>query len=182
MGARRLQHALVAGEIALAVVLVTGAVLLARSFSNLYEQGPGFRPSKLKSMYISLPTYEHQIRNGDEWQRIAGGLYQRTLAAVASAPGIQGVASVSHLPLAGFYYLSDFEVEGFSTDRNDPPRAIDRAVSSTYHETIGVPLREGRYFNAFDRAGSLPVVLVNEQFAKRFFHGRSAVGGRLRFR
>ena len=132
-------------------------------------------------MYISLPTYEHQIRNGDEWQRIAVGLYQRTLAAVASAPGIQGVASVSHLPLAGFYYLADFEVEGFSTDRNDPPRAIDRAVSSTYHETIGVPLREGRYFNAFDRAGSLPVVLVNEQFAKRFFHGRSAVGGRLRY-
>src|SRR5262249_27897163 len=56
-----------------------------------------------------------------------------------------------------------------------------RYVSNSYHEAMGVPLREGRYFNAFDRAGAQRVALVNEQFAKRYFPDASPVGRRLRY-
>ena len=69
----------------------------------------------------------------------------------------------------------------YEASRDNQPQAIDRYVSNSYHETMGVPLREGRYFNAFDRSGSLNVALVNEQFAKRYFPRVSPVGRRLRY-
>jgi putative ABC transport system permease protein len=181
LGARRLQNLLVAAEIALSVILVIGAALLAQSFTRLYRQGPGFQPAGLKSMYISLPTFEYQIRNNDDWRRVTGPLWQGAMTTVAEVPGIESVAAVSHLPLAGFYYLTGLAIEGYEASRDNQPQAIDRYVSNSYHETMGVPLREGRYFNAFDRSGSLNVVLVNEQFAKRYFPRVSPVGRRLRY-
>ncbi|SPE38994.1 membrane hypothetical protein [Candidatus Sulfopaludibacter sp. SbA3] len=181
LGARRLQNLLVAGGLALSVILAIGAALLAQSFAHLYRQGPGFQSAGLKSMYISLPTFEYQIRSNADWQRVTGPLWQRAMSAAAETPGIESVAAVSHLPLAGFYYLAALEVEGYQASRDNLPQAIDRYVSNSYHETMSVPLRAGRYFNAFDRAGSQGVVLVNEQFAKRYFRGVDPVGSRVRY-
>src|SRR5262249_16196592 len=62
------------------------------------------------------------------------------------------------------------------------PQAIDRYVSNSYHETMRIPLRQGRYFHATDRSDGPRVVLVNEQFAKRYFAGGNAVGPPLRYR
>lgn len=180
-GERRLQGMLVTFEIAIAVVLVIGAALLARSFERLYEQGPGFQPAKLKSMYVSLPTYEHQIRNGADWQRVSRSLYERAMSAVGTAPGIAAAAGVSHMPLAGFYYLADFEIEGQPSSRDEKPHAIDRYVSNNYHSTLGMPLLEGRYFESFDRPESGRVVVVNEQFARHYLTGKPAAGRRLRY-
>jgi putative ABC transport system permease protein len=180
-GARRLQNVFVAGELAFCVILVVGAALLAQSFAHLYRKGPGFQPAGLKSMYISLPTFEYQIRNNDDWQRTTRSLWQRTMSTVAETPGIEAVAAVAHLPLAGFYYLSDLVVEGYQASKDNQPQGIDRYVSNTYHETMGVPLRRGRYFNALDRADGTRVVLINEQFAKRYYPGVDPVGRRLRY-
>src|SRR5262249_8215238 len=94
---------------------------------------------------------------------------------------IQAVAAVSHLPLAGFYYLTEMELEGYQASRDNVPQAIDRYVRSSYHQTMRVPLRQGRYFNSFDRPESGRVVLVNEQFARRYFAGGNPVGKRLRY-
>jgi predicted permease len=181
VGARRLQNVLAAGEMALSVILVIGAALLAQSFTRLYRQGPGFQSAGLKSMYISLPVFEFQIRGSDDFQRIAAPLWRRTMTNVSEAPGIEAVAAVSHLPLAGFYYLTGLEIEGYQASRDNQPQAIDRYVSNSYHETLSIPLREGRYMSPFDRSGSVNVVLVNEQFAKRYFQGVSPVGRRLRY-
>ncbi|MFN7937358.1 MAG: ABC transporter permease [Bryobacteraceae bacterium] len=181
VGARRLQSMLVAGELAIAVVLVIGAALLARSFERLYQQGPGFQSGKLKSLYIALPTYESQIRNMEDAQRVSRALYDRTMSAVAATPGVQAVASVGHLPLAGFYYLSNFIIEGAESTSEDQAQAIDRYVSNSYHRTMRVALREGRYLEDFDRPESLRVVVVNEQFARRYLQGKPAVGRRLRY-
>jgi putative ABC transport system permease protein len=180
-GARRLQNVLVAVELALSVILVTGAALVAQSFVHLYRQGPGFQSAGLKSMYISLPTFEYEIRNNDDWQRVTVPLWQRTMKVVSETPGIEGVAAVSHLPLAGFYYLTALEIEGYQAGKGNEPQAIDRYVSNSYHETMRVPLRKGRYFNSFDRAESQRVVLVNEQFARRYFAGVDPVGRRLKY-
>jgi predicted permease len=179
--ARRLQNLLVTGELTIALVLAIGAALLAQSFGQLYEQGPGFRPDSINSMYIGLPMYERRIRDNEEFRRVASGMFDRALQSVAAIPGVRAIAAVSHLPLAGFYYLADFTVEGLMTTREDQPHAIDRYVSNTYHEALGVPLRQGRYFNAFDRPGSDRVVLVNEQFARRYLGERGALGRRIRY-
>ena len=180
-GARRLQNVLVGGEFALSVILVIGAALLAQSFARLYRQGPGFQSTDLKSMYISLPTFEFQIRNNDDWRRITVPLWQRAMSKVAETPGIEAVAAVSHLPLAGFYYLTDLEIEGYQASRDNQPQAIDRYVSNSYHEIMRVPLRAGRYFNKFDRADGQKVVLINEQFARRYLAGSDPLGRRLRY-
>lgn len=164
----------------MAVVLVIGGSLLAQSLAKLYEQGPGFRSKDVKSLYVLLPTYEMEVRNNQDSQRNAGGWYRRVMEAAASAHGVRSVAAVSHLPLAGFYYLSDFQVEGFHASE-DRPHAIDRYVSDSYHELLGIPLREGRRFNRFDRIGSQPVAIANDAFVKRYFPDRSAVGGRVRY-
>ena len=180
-GARRLQNVFVAGELAFCVILVVGAALLAQSFAHLYQKGPGFQPAGLKSMYISLPTFEYPIYNNEDWQRTIRSLWQRTMSTVAETPGIESVAAVSHLPLAGFYYLSDLVVEGYQASKDNQPQGIDRYVSNSYHETMRVPLRRGRYFNALDRADGARVVLINEQFAKRYYPGVDPVGRRLRY-
>ncbi len=77
LAARRLQNVLVAGELALSVILVIGAALLAQSFARLYRQGPGFQSAGLKSMYISLPTFEYEIRN----QRRLAARHRASMAA-----------------------------------------------------------------------------------------------------
>jgi predicted permease len=132
-------------------------------------------------MYVALPTYELQTRNEQEWLGVSRSLFERAMAAVSATPGVQAAATVGHLPLAGFYYLSDFAVEGLESARDNPPRAIDRYVSNSYHATMRVPLREGRYFETFDRPEGALVVVVNEQFAKHYLGGRPAVGRRLRY-
>jgi putative ABC transport system permease protein len=181
MGARRLQNILVGGELALSVILVVGAALLAQSFERLYQQGPGFQPAGLKSMYVNLPTFEFQIHNNADWQRVTGSLWQRVMTSVKEIPGVESVAAVSHLPLAGFYYLTDLEVEGYQASRDNQPQGIDRYVSNSYHETMAVPLRQGRYFSTLERQGGPPAVIVNEQFARRYFVNTNPVGRRLRY-
>jgi putative ABC transport system permease protein len=180
-GARRLQGLFVAVELAFCVILVTGAALLAQSFAHLYSKGPGFQAAGLKSVYIGLPTFDYQIHGKDDWQQTARTLWQHTMSTVAQTPGIEAVAAVAHLPLAGFYYLTDLEVEGYQASRDNQPQGIDRYVSNSYHQVMRVPLRSGRYFNSFDRADGPPVVLINEQFARRYYKGVDPIGRRLRY-
>ena len=182
LAARRLQNVLVAGELALSVILVIGAALLAQSFAHLYRQGPGFQSAGLKSMYISLPTFEYEIRNPDDFQRVTGPLWQRTMSAVAETPGVESVAAVSHLPL-GRLLLSD-RVGNRRTIRPPPaisPRpSIAMSATRTTHHAACL-CGSGRYFNSFDRADGQRVVLVNEQFTRRYFPGVDPVGRRLRY-
>jgi len=119
-----LQNILVGGELALSVILVVGATLLAQSFERLYEKGPGFRSAGLKSMYVNLPTFEYQ----GNFPNLTATLWQRLMTAARETPGVESVAAVSHLPLAGFYYLADLEVEGYQSTRDNRPQAIDRYV------------------------------------------------------
>jgi predicted permease len=186
VGARRLQNLLVTGELALAVMLVSGAALLAMSFERLYQQGPGFRPEGLKSMYIGLPLFDHPTRDREERQRTLDTLYRRMLHEVGRAPGIEGAATVAHLPLAGFWYLASFQVEGRPAEPTGSGgggdvQAIDRYVSNGYHALLSIPLREGRGFTADDRPDSRRVVVVNEQFARRYLADGPVVGRRLRY-
>jgi putative ABC transport system permease protein len=132
-------------------------------------------------MYVSLSGFEYTGSDGADRLRFTHELYERALHRVSTIPGVHGVGTVAHLPMAGFHYLADFVVEGLVTAPEQRPQAIDRYVSSSYHQLLSVPLLDGRHFQAHDRPDSPKVVVVNEAFARRYLQGGAVVGRRIRY-
>jgi predicted permease len=174
-GARRAASALVAAEVALAVVLLIGASLTLRSFANLIAVDPGFSPRNVLSLRISVPPGRYP----DAEARRA--FFDRAFAALDALPEVEAVGAAVVVPLTGNNWTVPFE-------RSDQPiargeRAPDvgwQSASGGYFATLEIPLRAGRLFEARDRPGSPPVVIVSEGIAARFFPGETPVGRRVR--
>jgi predicted permease len=169
--ARRL---LVVFEVALALILATGAALLAKSFSGLVDTDPGFRTDNVLAVKMSLSD----VRYGgpDALERFARQLGQR----VQGLPGVRSVAVASSLPLEAGPDLS-FTVVG--KERNGKPMEGDaqyRAVEGKYFETLHIRLLRGRLLEPTDGVASEAVVVVNETVAKRYWPGEEAVGRAIR--
>jgi predicted permease len=168
--ARRL---LVVGEVALALVLLVGASLLAKSFVGMLGTNPGFNPDGVLTQKISLP----EGRYGDPaaLERFAQAISERA----AALPGVRGAAFTSSLPLEGGPDMF-FAVEG--RDPNADDGGIDpqvRFVSVGYFATMGIPILRGRGFNAGDTAAGAPVVILNQAAAKKIWPKGDALGRRL---
>ena len=168
---------LVAAEVALALVLLVGAALLLRSFLELRGSGLGFDPERVLSARILPP--EH--RYGDAGKITA--LHDAVLERVRSLPGVEAAGSVTFLPLSGWHGKRAHRLEG---EAAPPPGAEKEAefrmVDPGYLAAMRIPVLAGRGFDAHDGATSLPVVLVNEAFVRRFLPGTTvadAVGRRL---
>lgn len=172
LGAR---SALVIGQIALCVVLLVSAGLLTRSLIALASVKPGFDPDHVLTMQFRLPATKYSTND-----RIAD-MFTRAIAEVRAVPGVARAALVRATPLNGNGETLPYEVEGSGVvDPRRLPSAHRNIVSSDYFETLGVPRLAGRDFSADDRAGSLPVAIVNEQLAKKLAPDGSAIGKRLR--
>jgi len=179
-GARsRLADGLVVAEIALAVLLVTAAGLLIRSFWELQKIEPGFRADQLLVAEIPLPSFL-----SDTVPR-ARAFYSAVLERIAAAPGVRGVAVATALPFSrrsssrGTVAL---DVEGHPTPPDAaPPTAVGIAVNPDYFRTLGIPLLSGRSFTAADRAGVPAVVIVDVEAARRFWPGENPLGKRLKY-
>jgi putative ABC transport system permease protein len=169
---RRVKNALVAVEIALAVVLLAATGLLLRSFHSLSQVNPGFRPAGLTAVQINLagPRYEA------EESQIA--FFQQALAKVREIPSVERAGAVSWLPLgSGMGSATSYRV----LDKPDPPpgeeRIADvRMVEGEFFRTMEIPIIEGRVFDERDRAGSRPVVVVNQRLAETVWPGESPIG------
>jgi putative ABC transport system permease protein len=169
---RRLKNALVAVEIALAVVLLVATGLLVRSFRTLSQVNPGFQPSGLTAVQINLagPRYE------TEEAQIA--FFERVLANVRELPGVESVGAISWLPLgSGMGSATSYRVP----DKPDPPpgeeRVADvRMVGGDLFRAMGIPVLEGRAFDERDRSDSRTVVIVNETLARTVWPGESPIG------
>jgi predicted permease len=165
---------LVVAEVALASVLVIGALLLTRSMSRLLAVDLGFNDQGL--MTASLQTAGSAFQSDSAvW-----AYYQRVHEAIVQQPGVQAAGLVSQLPFGGGYDY--YGVRSESRIRVNPDDAVSAArfaVTPGYLETMGIRLIEGRTFTAADRAGSPPVVIVNQQYAASQFPGRSALGERI---
>jgi putative ABC transport system permease protein len=173
---RLLRRFLVASEVALAVVLVTGAGLMARTVWNLTRVDAGFERAGLATFALDLPASTYPD-GGEVYQ-----FYARLLEELRALPGVRGVAAVSGLPPLRDAIANDTDIEGYEqTDGKGPIENVDywQSVSTGYTETMGIPVVEGRAFEASDEGGGL-VVLVNEAMAKKFWPGTSPVGRRLR--
>ncbi len=170
-GQRWLRGGLVTAEVALALVLVTGSLLFARSYARLMSQDPGFVADNVLTAHVTLPSSRYE--NADE-QRAFWNLLLPGLGAV---PGVTAVAASTALPFSNWEWQTWLEVEGRAPNAEDGSSV--RAVTAGYFATLGIPMRLGREFTNEDRAGADPAAIVNEAFARRFL-SNSPIGQRIR--
>jgi putative ABC transport system permease protein len=168
-----LRRALVVGEIAASVVLVAAALLLARSFARLLDVDAGFNPAHVLTLRTSLPGATY----ADSGAMVKA--YTEVGRRLREAPGVQAAGAVTGLPLASTRGDWGIRIEGRPVDLRDGLAADWQVVTPGYFEALGTPLRDGRTFTDADRADTLPVIVINETMAKKFWPGAQAIGRRL---
>ena len=171
---RRTRSLLVIAEVALATVALVGAGLFVRSFRNIRAIDPGFDAAHVLFGRFFIETTGY---SGQQIEQFSARLKERLLA----APGVQTVCYTDFVPLsttAGPYnYVS---VEGYTPAEGESTSVNRALVSPDCFATMRIPLLEGRDFNALDQRPSDPVIIVNQTFAGRFFHGQSPLGRKVR--
>jgi predicted permease len=171
---RRLRAALVVGEIALALVLLTGAGLLLRSLERLQRVPTGFDDGRLLAVPIMPPSSRYESPGR------ALQLYRDVAAAVADVHGVRGVALTNHVPLSGASIDTPLEVEGVAARETD--QALFRVVDTAYFRTAGIPVVRGRDFTVDDLMHPGDAVLVNQALADRYWPGGDPLGKRITVR
>jgi putative ABC transport system permease protein len=175
----RTRSALVVLQIALSVVLLVGAALMTRSFIELQRVDPGFRSAHVLSFRLALPGATLDPLNRNRSREAFNDFARRLQAGLGALPGVTGVGGVSHLPYdnlpnwGGPYILTPGE------DDTIAPMADNRAVTPGFFEAVGARLVEGRFFVDDDDLRAQPVVIVDDQLARRAWPGTSAIGKRL---
>jgi len=162
----RVRGWLVGTEVAIAVVLLTTAGLMVRSFLRVQAVQPGFRSDSVLAFDV----------NGRP-----AAFFQQLTARLEALPGVRAAGAISYLPLSGGENVGSFEVEG------EPPaapgnesRAERRWVTPGYFAAMGIPLQRGRVFTSSDTADQPSVVAINETLARQFFGTRDPLGQRLK--
>jgi putative ABC transport system permease protein len=171
---RRLREALVVGQLAVAVVLLLGAGLMARSLQRLQQVDPGFATTSVWSVPLQLPETSYP----EPWQRVV--FYYRAIERVAAVPGVQEVGGTSVNPFSNWNLVNDVTPEESAAEHPAGLlQAAWRAVTPGYFDAAGVPLLRGRDFTRADRHGEGEVVIVSRSLAERLWPGREAVGQRV---
>ncbi len=175
-GARRsrVRSVLVGSEIALALVLLTGAGLAMRSFVALRAIDPGFDPHGVLSAVVSLRGTAEAPPGRRET------FYSSTLERVRQLPGVESASMINHAPIAGDVWGTEFFVEG--RPRPEPaetPRGTYRVVFPGYFRTMRLAVLRGRDVAETDRVGKPAVVVVNEALARRYWPNEDAIGKRI---
>jgi putative ABC transport system permease protein len=164
---------LVVAETAMAMVLLTGAGLLLKSFILLRQVDPGYQPDGLLTFQLNLDRQKFPTPE----QRIA--FIDRVLDEVRSLPPVQGAAATDHLPLTQACLMTSVTIEGRTVTQfeKDSPVSI-ATVTPDYCRVMGIATRAGRQLTAADRDGQN--VLVNESFARHYSPDQSVIGRRIR--
>lgn len=173
-GRSRLQTIVISCQAAMSVVLIAGALLLARSLANVERVNPGFSASSTLMMQVEMP--HSRVATSADARR----LYQLAREALVAVPGVRHVTAASVPPLSGrtnSQAISTAPAVGLSTTSASAERVV---VLPDYFATLHVPLLAGRVFTEGDVAGAPPVVIVSEGFARHFWSGESALGKQLR--
>jgi predicted permease len=163
-----IRGALAVSEIALACVLVVGAVLLIRSFLRVLDVNLGFRPEQTATLRID-PSSHYST------QTLRNNYYTEALQRVRSVPGIQGAGLTDVLPLGGDRSWG-VGAKGQLYDRNHYHEAFVRIVSDGYFGAMGIALKAGRDFSEQDSARMPPVIVINETFARALWPGQNPIG------
>ena len=166
---RRARSTLVVAEIGLAVMLLVGAALLARSFQRLVQQDPGFKAARAVTAKVELP-YSYA-----DFAKIVD-FYDRLLTSLRTQPGVSIAGASNFLPLEAAW-RGPFFIQGRPRPRSgDESQAQQQTIDDDYFRALGVPLVKGRFFDATDNADAPGVVIVNDTLARRQWPGEDPIG------
>jgi len=169
----RFREALVAGEVALCLVLLTAAALLGRSFLEMSTAPTGLDAARVMQVPLDLmpdryPSVEAR-----------GRFYEEVLRRTEGLAGVRAAAITSRIDLVQHGLTYPVAVEGAAEHEGQRREARGRSVSPAYFQTLGIALARGRVFNERDSATAPRVMVVNETFARRFFPGEDPIGKRV---
>lgn len=172
---RRLNNSMIAAQLALSVVLLVSAGLVRKSFRRLVQTDLGFDPRNVLAITVPLPMQKYM--KPEAATAATDALVER----VRRLPGVRAVAATTNVPYNGT------NTDGFLVEGREPPanagaetQVVQLTVTPGYFDVLRTPLRFGRDFTADDRANTLPVVIVDDAFARRYWKGREALGKRMR--
>ena len=169
-----LRGLLVVAEMALAVLLLTGAGLLVRSFARLQHVDPGFQADRALSFRLSLPDEDYDTVA----KRIS--FLDALLARLRASPGVASAAATTFAPMSGREFGTSFVVAGRPAPPPDARPSIQiRAVTPEYFTAMGMPVMRGRVFTAADVQGASPVLLLSESAVRRYFPNEDPIGLRI---
>ncbi|HEX8337285.1 MAG TPA: ABC transporter permease [Pyrinomonadaceae bacterium] len=173
---RRLRGVLVVGEVALALMLLAGAGLLVKSFSQLRKIDTGFETENVLTMVLRLPAAKYK----EDPQFVA--FFRQALERVRATPGVQSAGIVNFLPLyGGLGSATSFYIEGKpEPPRGEGPSTNVRVADAGYFKTLGIPVKRGRTFTDVEDAEMRPVILVSESFAQKHLTGEDPIGKRIK--
>ncbi|MEE8584143.1 MAG: ABC transporter permease, partial [Acidobacteriota bacterium] len=170
----RLQKGLVVCQVALALVLLSGAGLLVNSFIRLTSVSIGFRPDGLLTLWLSLP--EERYPGPDA----VIGFYENLLARLQALPEVEKASYSYSLPFTGNVFRQTVVAEGMEAQGEERHWAGTVIVGPRHFETMGITLLEGRDFDRRDRFESAPAAIVNQAMARRYWPDEKALGKRFR--
>jgi predicted permease len=168
----RFQRGLVAGQIAVSLVLIVSALLFVRSFRKLMVVDAGFEQNNT----VAVWAFARQADVQPIAQRVA--FQQRLVDEIGALPGVAAAAAATHVPLSGDSWWHFFRLPSLSGDERHGSRFI--YVTPHYFETLRVPILAGRDFQSFDTASAARVMLVNESFSRSHLKGQNPIGITLR--
>jgi putative ABC transport system permease protein len=164
----------IAGEIALAFLLLAGAGLLLHSFARLLSLDPGFAADHLLTLRVSVAgtaaspaPYREQF-------------YRQAMEQVAALPGVKSVSAINHVPISGDVWGTQFRIDGQPVPRpGEFPNAVYRVTQPGYFRTMQTPMIAGRDFTERDNLNAPRVVIVNQRLARKHWPDGDAVGRRI---
>ena len=170
----RLRHTLIVGEVAVALVLLTGAGLFLRGLQRFTNLDPGWRVDGLLTAQISLQGSAYATPA----QRT--GYFQKLEDRLREIPGVEQVALSGSQPIFGFNSSGSFRIDGQPEPQPGQwPEVFFEGVSAQYFESYGIRLSSGRVFTSGDQAGKTEVIIINETLAQRFFPNENPIGKRI---
>ncbi len=168
-----LRSGLIIAEVALALILLTGAGLLLQSFHRLSRVDPGLRTDRLLTGSVNLPDAAYPKPEN------VVNFFDQLLPRLRALPGVESVGTIFPLPLSGSNVSTSFNIEERPLPSGQQPDSPMRIASRSYFETVGIPLVRGRLFAETDQLKSKLVLLVNEAFAEKYFPGADPIGKRI---
>jgi putative ABC transport system permease protein len=173
-GVRRLERALVVGELALALTLLSGIGLMLRDFQQLHQADLGYDPAGLLTFGITMSAEEYP----DVEARTA--FMTSATEELARVPGVAGVGATTMFPSSRANSVAEIVIEGRELRQGDVPLINSRMVTPGFLQAVGIPLLQGRGITTADRTDALPVVVISAGLARRYFPNEDPIGRRVR--
>src|SRR5206468_2078900 len=173
-GKATIRNLLVVGQVALTVILLTGAGLLIRTFAALKDVNPGFHPQGILNLQLAIPRNKY---GGDD--KVAA-FCQRILEYVRALPGVEAAGMGNRLPLVGTSGMSSVFFERADQEPGTLEATDDTTITPDYLRAMGIPVLQGRSFTEQDTTNAPLVVVVDEQVARLAWPGESPIGKRVR--